>query len=384
MRLDPRREILVTAQSTATQRFVQRCGELFGLTVICIEVEREGTACWKRWGRRVLTSAATSGRAGCRVILSPPCAGASAANRLSELPLPDRATAASCDRLLALHVRPGGNLQRMLKARLEAGSRSSPEVFVAIGSDLVSRRLADELMDLGAVGWLVMNSTVGADHESPSWPGSDVPGKPLAPIIDCPSAEDWPYLTHCTRRRQGPWPDEAEADYLDDLILDRIGADHSALAALWRIVGSGRLIAGCDIVRGDTPVVSFTAVPVTELPRLRTFRSHLSRWDFEPYGICIRRDWLQHRGARPVRYGDESTWAESTPQERVFFQKSHSRSAGGTVTDWTVEQEWRHVGDVPLDDLPRNAALLFVPSATEAKQLSTISPWPVTLAPAGC
>ena len=59
---------------------------------------------------------------------------------------------------------------------------------------------------------------------------------------------------------------------------------------------SGRLIASSEFVRGETPVVSLTAVPLGEIRTLRTYRSHLSRWDFEPYGICIRRDWLQRRG----------------------------------------------------------------------------------------
>jgi hypothetical protein len=191
-------------------------------------------------------------------------------------------------------------------------------------------------------------------------------------------------LTHCTRRRSGPWPGENEDKFLDDLILDRAGADHSALAALWRIARSGRLLASSEFVRGETPVVSWTAVPLGEIHTLRTYRSHLSRWDFEPYGICIRRDWLQRRGTRPVQYGDEALWDAMPSADRPFFQKRESHTAGGKVFDWTLEQEWRHVGDLRLDGIPARAAMLFVPSEAEARQLAACSPWPVVVVSDGC
>jgi hypothetical protein len=296
------------------------------------------------------------------------------------LPLADRAIAALSDRLIALHTRPGGNLEQILRARLESPGFPPASVFLALGRDLVSPHVAEPLMAGGAVGWFVMDSNQETiTSPSPPWAQSDPPASPASPIITCPPAADWPYLTHCTRRRHGPWPDEDEADFLDDLILDRRGADHSAFAALWRIVTSRRLIATSELVRGDVPVVSFTAVPLVEIDRLRAFRAHLSRWDFEPYGICIRRDWLQSRGARPVRYGDESVWTELPLEERHFFQKCESHTAGGRSLDWTAEREWRHVGDISLDDIPPQAALLFVPSRTEAETLAGISPWPIVM-----
>ena len=55
MRLDPRRDLLVTAGQTAAQRFVQRCGRLFGLPVLTVEVDRDDGS-WKDWGRRVRDS----------------------------------------------------------------------------------------------------------------------------------------------------------------------------------------------------------------------------------------------------------------------------------------------------------------------------------------
>jgi len=37
------------------------------------------------------------------------------------------------------------------------------------------------------------------------------------------------------------------------------------------------------------------------------------------------------------------------------------------------------VGDVELGDLPADAALLFVPSEAEARQLAAASPWPIVV-----
>ena len=108
---------------------------------------------------------------------------------------------------------------------------------------------------------------------------------------------------------------------------------------------------------------------------LRTFRAHRGRWDFEPYGICIRQSWLEQHGVRPVRYGNSALWDELTESQRPFFQLR--RSGRQRQIDWSVEREWRHVGDLDLTNLPRDAAFLFVPTVEEAKWLSSQSRWQV-------
>jgi hypothetical protein len=166
------------------------------------------------------------------------------------------------------------------------------------------------------------------------------------------------------------------------LILARPEANHAALDALKRILQKQRLVATARTIRGGTPVVSFTAVPLAELRRLRVFRPHRGRWDFEPYGICIRRDWLEQREARPVRYGDDRLWNRLAPAERPFFQLRQTRRSSARATiDWSVEDEWRVVGDVGLESIPRDAALVFVPTEGEADQVAPICRWPVTVVP---
>ena len=187
------------------------------------------------------------------------------------------------------------------------------------------------------------------------------------------------FLTHCTRRRHGPWPEQTEREFLDDLILDRPDAVHSALASLLRILKSRKLIATGDTIRGGFPVVSFTEVSAAELQRLRVFRPHRGRWDFQPYGLSIRRAWLVDHGCRAVRYAEEHDWKELPDAERPFFQKSTSPTKGGGEIQWTVEQEWRHPGDIDLECLGGEDAFVFVPNQQAATAAESFSRWPIRL-----
>src|SRR5437764_11844560 len=105
-------------------------------------------------------------------------------------------------------------------------------------------------------------------------------------------------LTHTTRSCAGPWPGESFEAYADSLLNSQDSADHSSLGALRRIVKQRRLIASALTIRAGYKVVSFTAMPLSDLPSLHQYRPHRVRWDFEPYGICIRRQWLIEHGAR--------------------------------------------------------------------------------------
>jgi hypothetical protein len=401
---------LLTAASTTTARFIERCASLFGLRLLRVDLAADDMPLAK-WFLRVRDqqpAETTEWRS--EVFLSPPLAPLeTAAERDADYlaaPSRDRAVVAMSDRLLVFHLRRGGHSDRLVRARLTDRTWPLASVYVALGPDLVRRDAAHELLGLGAVGWMLMekpqteqckfersesqqseqrhlerglgNGQLKAG-ELPTAPAAIADTLAIARIIPVPSAEDWPYLTHCTRRRDGPWPDQGEQDYLDDLILQRAGADHSPLAALWRLVVQQRIIATSETIRGATGVVSFTTIPLAELGRLHTFRPHRARWDFEPYGICIRRDWLERRGSRPVYYGDDELWDRLPPGDRPYFQlRQTRRSTGADVIDWTVEQEWRHIGDVLLRELPADAALLFVSAPAEAEQLSSVSRWPVT------
>ncbi|HID75378.1 MAG TPA: hypothetical protein EYP56_05205 [Planctomycetaceae bacterium] len=374
---DAERDVLLAATGTAAARYVERGAALFGLRTLRLEAAEGDVG---NWFSRVLKSEPHAPEAGVRpLVLSPPLTAE--ARELTDVPVRDRALVALSERLMVFRIRPSGHVHRLLQARLTNPAWPVASVYVALGAQLVRTEMAAELMGLGAVGWVVLEPPPGVAQPAEAALGAAGPpqgGQP-APIVPLPPADGWPFLAHSTRRCEGPWPDQDETEYLDDLILARPEADHSPLAALRRIVRSGRLIASGRTIRGGTPVVSFTAVPLAELSRLRVFRPHRGRWDFEPYGICIRRDWLQGLGARPVLYGDDLLWEQLGPEERPFFQLRRTRRAPGRAVDWAVEDEWRVVGDLSLERLPREGGLLFVPTLEEAKQMAAISRWPVTV-----
>ncbi|MDA1050601.1 MAG: hypothetical protein O3C40_08985 [Planctomycetota bacterium] len=377
-KIDRDHDVLLTAAATTPDPYVRRAAELFGVRVVSLKCPRESESI-HAWFKRVRQLKAMHLEAIHRAYLSPelwPSRVVSAHPMpLAKLPVRDQAVVAICERLLVFHLRRGGHVEKLVRARLNDLVWPTASVFLALGEDLVDRKLADDLLDRGAVGWVVLDTL---RHEAASHRGS--PTIQNAPIVELPSSGDWQWLTHSTRAQSDGWPDQCRSDYLDELLLNRAPSDHSAFAAIRRIVTMQRLVATSRIIRGNTEVVCLTAVPLADLPQLRSFRSHLARWDFEPYGICIRRDWLERRRCLPVRYGDDSLWESMAPQDRPLFQVQTSRShRSGREIDWSIEREWRHVGDVDLGELPSDAGLIFVPTRAEAEQLATISRWPVTV-----
>jgi hypothetical protein len=273
MRMDREHDLLLTARSTTTQRFVRRCGRLFGLRVLCIDTAEPAVASPAAWGRRVLL-APSAEEDGWQVLVSPPYEGTENSpadpGGPSE-PMRDAALVAASDRLVALHVRCNGNLQRLLNRRLADAAFAPASVFLALGNGLNQPASAAPLLDHGAVGWY-LQSAADSQREEP-FAARRRSTRRRAAILGLPGPEEGQCLTHCTRRRRGPWPGQREEDFLDDLILDRAGADHSPLAALYRIVRQRKLIASADLVRGDQAVVSLTEVPVRQLHRFESARA---------------------------------------------------------------------------------------------------------------
>ena len=188
----------------------------------------------------------------------------------------------------------------------------------------------------------------------------------------------WKYLSHWTRRQDGPWPDQDQNEWLDELILEHPDRDRSALASLKRIACQKQLLSSKSSIRGSHEVVCFTATPLLRWSSLRSYRPHRGRWDFEPYGICINRQWLKQVGTRPVIYGDDHDWQRLSGAQRPFFQHRFGRNASAASRwDWAVEQEWRYPSTLSLDYLPAKAAFLFVPTRQEAEVLTKFSRWQV-------
>jgi hypothetical protein len=301
----------------------------------------------------------------------------------------DRAAIAWADEIIVLGLRSGGNLHKLLRERLQLEHSS---VFIAIDPSLQSRRACDDLMKLGAQVWSGYFDEARAADRGVTSGHSEATSRtmPVATqdrIIPCPPVQNWDYLVHATRACPGPWPCQTIQDYVDSLLDCRADGDHSSFGSIMRIVQQRCLLASSRTIRGGFKVVSFTETPLSELPGLRTFRVHRARWDFEPYGICIRRERLIERGARAVFYATDDDWSGLSVEARPYFQRSHSdhsERGQGSVRDpagidWSVEKEWRQLGDLSLDGLSHDDAILFVPTLEEARKLLEISRWPVTV-----
>jgi hypothetical protein len=374
--------VLATSAGCAGHELAWRGAVRQASPVVCLHCCDPNVASPRTWARRWRASLERPAANGVADVWVLPCSpahstGAPAGQAVLEaIPPRDRAAVALADEVMVLSLRAGGNLHALLRQRLTAGLGRVAMIDLP---ELQSRRARDELVQLGASLWSVPSvedDTAGLN---------DFAGPFAAPIVPAPAAADWAYLTHCTRACVGPWPRQSRDDYLDGLLDASSDADHSALATLSRIIAQRRIVASNRTVRGGFNVVSFTAVPVNDLARLRVFRTHRGRWDFEPYGLCVRRDWLARRGARPVRYGSDADWQAASAADRPFFQliATSAAAARGGAIDWRVEAEWRHVGDIDLSDLPAGDGLVFAPNQAEAVRLSRISRWPIFVAPVG-
>lgn len=109
---------------------------------------------------------------------------------------------------------------------------------------------------------------------------------------------------------------------------------------------------------------------------MRAFQSHLARWDWEPYGIAIRRDRLEQQGARPVVYLKPSVLKQLSDTEVVYAQVASEKPGD---RDWRVEAEWRVAGDVRLTSIAFDEAFVFVPNRGDAELLAPISRWPIAI-----
>lgn len=366
-------QVLVTGEGTALAELLMRCSRLFQIPLLLFDVARPAWS-FERWLVECMQWRAAESEppvAQWPALVSPPLNPTWA----DPVPARDALVVAASHCVVACRVRRNGNIFRLLERRLSgAQSSDAGRVLVAVGDGFVDDRVASELVARGAEYLQLPAVTAASSRTTDNAP---ITADALPRIVAADAIPVADYLVHCTRAADGPWPDQDRGEYLDSLILDLPDARRTALATLQRIVRQRRLLATARAIRGGTPVVCFTAAGLDQLPGMRTFRAHRRRWDFEPYGIGVARRWLEQQGGRPVTYGDDTLWRALPDADRPFFQRQLCGNRG--ALDWSVEREWRHVGDVDLERLPADAGFVFVPSAAEARQLSAESRWPLVL-----
>ena len=403
LRCDAAEEMIVVVESTAPFLAASRAARLFGRTLIRFELPSIPTCrCdddLRSWFSHCLDLIKTadnqpSDESVERVLVSPELppdlTGVNDCDpEFSGLPLGDRLLLAAADRIQILSCRPKGTVSKLLRHHLMDPDRTSIPVLMACDEKGLFSKPAKDL-PVGWVPWILQPmmlqensnnfSAVAptaqiSDSGVPNGEDPQASGSQLLSNNPLQTPDDW--LLHWTRASAGPWPGESSEDFLDALILRTQTANHSAVTTLLRILSEGFLRASAEGIRGSSPVVAFTGVPLHEFRQRRVFRKHRHRFDFEPWGIAIRRNRLMDLGVRPVIYGDDEIWNSLNSDERRFFQKATS----GGATNNSDEFEWRAIGDVDLSHLSRTDVCVFVDSIEAAQLVSFHSPWNVIVVP---
>lgn len=423
LRTHPTLDLLCAVTGTASHRFVRRAADLFGRSLMEFHLDSQQQIVDEKAIALWLTNAAGSSEFDLSaelcaddfvaeppivecyvpgkqwsVLVSPPIGfdEEATAVELAQQPIADRILFAAGDRIQVLRVRPHGAIQTLLNHHTQDPERSESLVMLASESD---GELPTGLINATGciVPWLLKTNAVqteqilsvpenSKDDRAENQAGTATISKTSSDLqfgsqastqVSSPLTHPADWLLHWTRSTVGPWPNQQEQEFDDELILGCRSSDRSALATLLRIVNEGRLWASSEAIRGGYRVVSFTEVPLSEFRQRRKYRRHRRRFDFELWGIAIRRDLLTANGARPVIYGDEEVWKMLPEQDKPFFQNS---SAGD---GWTLdEREWRITNHVQLKELPATAVMVFVESESAKQIVEMQTDWPVVVIPA--
>lgn len=278
----------------------------------------------------------------------------------------DEAVILVADRVDAVYVRRTGLIEHALLRRLELFSDTSTRVAIMSHRESIAKKCAGKnLVAKGAIGWWAGRGESAPIEKGDSTLGQLVNGGWIH------SENEW--LVHCTRSCVGPWPGQTEHQYRDALLLGEVDANRTPLDTLRRIIRSKKLIANAIASAKKWPVVCFSSAPLADRLLSRCYRPHLKRWDYEPYGIAIRRKTAERLGFRSVIYGDKQDRASIDASDQYRFQ------AIGKTYDWTAEREWRYNSDIDLQTLDVKDVRVFVATDHDAKEIQSASPWQISV-----
>ncbi|KAA1261200.1 hypothetical protein LF1_37460 [Rubripirellula obstinata] len=277
------------------------------------------------------------------------------------------------DRIDAVHVRRGGRISAALRSRMLRSNDAS--IRVAIPPASVSKSLKSDaaaLVQAGAVGWFdfsIDSEKIAAESSTSSTSSEEFSFQTDASW----ATQSGQWLIHCTRAPTGPWPDQTINQYRDSMILgDRSVLNRQPLDSLQQILRSGRLVASSVATSKNYPVVCLTENTLSLTLSQRCFRPHLGRWDYEPFGVAIRRSAATAMGCQPVIYGQPAMKTKLKPDDRFRFHPV------GKTYDWRKEREWRCPGSLDLQAIPSEDLHVFALRSNEAENQLADSPVPVT------
>ncbi len=365
----PQNSAILIHQACAGHRLLQRACERYGIPTVEIVLFSQLHALtaesrdappgdWQEscQSLAVRWSSASIPGAGCTGFLAVPQESTTSGlhTDLRDVPLHDRVLFAMADRIHLLRVRSGGNIQRLVRC----SQRSS---FAGTKSITISDSAAKPC-----------STAKGSAAAEARFHRSNAPSLPA----DGPLQDPERWLVHWTREFRGPWPGESETQYHDAVLLST-AVDHSACGTLQRILREELLRASTQAIRGGHAVVSFTAVPLREFRDRHVYRKHRRRYDFEPWGLALRKSVLLRFGAAPVCYSDARSWSDFPAEQRPWFQ----RRVCSAALDTEAEQEWRICGDLSLVSFSSEDLVVFVDNSSAAVALRQWCRFPVLVLP---
>ncbi len=304
---------------------------------------------------------------------------------MDALPLADRTIFALASELAIIELAKESKTLKMVKRWVEDLGDIEPTATIRT-FDSVSETLVRSVISEPGIS-LVLNNLPGSTATQPvptmNRSRSELEGlasaMPILPyaLFETSRLSCDEYLVHCTRGRDGRYPNQSEQAYASEMLMLEGDIQSEPIETLRQILSARRIIATRFLKRSDVASVSFSAVPLLELLRRRHYRSHLKRWDWEPFGIAIRKQTLIDRfQAAQVQYRSEDDYANLSSDLRWLFQP---RSSLRNDLDWSAEQEWRCPGDVRLARLGPLDGFVFVPDVSSAKWIAKNSPFPVAI-----
>ena len=172
-----------------------------------------------------------------------------------------------------------------------------------------------------------------------------------------------PFLVHWTRTSIGPWPGEKPIDYYRQVVSSS-AYPRSAFDTLLRMLSTGQILASSRHIATSEPVVALSSLPPCEVLPLIRWRPRYRQMSFEPYGIGIRYSAGLSMGIRPVAYLFSSATKTIQESERWLTQSV------GKKTDWRRESEYRHRGNVDLQNIIKEDLCIFTRTESESKEIN--------------
>lgn len=325
-----RREgVLMIASGSAIEPWAIRAAELFDATIIRVAIAGEKQLSQPSEKRHAEISVQTND------------------GSLSR----DQVLLEIADRIDAVHVRRGGRISAALRSRLSRFKDASIRIAVpSANSARAFKSDAASLIQAGAIGWVDFSS----DQSKCVIESSKSSTQFCYPTDASWITQSGQWLIHCTRAPTGPWPDETINQYRDSIILgDDSVLNRRPLDSLQQILRNGRLLTSSVATSKKTPVVCLTENSLSQTLSQRCFRPHLGRWDYEPFGVAIRKSAAKSMGCQPVIYGQSADRNKLKPDDRFRFHPI------GKTYDWRKEREWRSPSILNLHQIANQDLQVF-------------------------